>query len=101
MGDADRLAVARRAQRLDLAGDRRLRRIVADVEAVMMVRPAIEVLAGAERLGPGGELHLERFGIGDVEALLEGIGPPFQGPAGDRAVAQRMVALFVDEGPAA
>src|SRR5688572_4565024 len=51
VGDADRLALARRAQDLDLAGDRRLRGIVDDVQAIMMVGSAIEVLAGAERLG--------------------------------------------------
>ena len=66
-----------------------------------MVGPAIEVLAGAERLGRGGELHLERFGIGDVEALLEGVGPPFQRLARDRAGAQHVVALLVEEHAAA
>src|SRR5258707_11795761 len=100
MGDADRLALARRAMDLDRAGDRRLRRIVADIEAVVMVRSAIKVLAGAERLGPAGELDLERFGIGDVEALLESVGPPFQRLARDRAGTQHMVALLVEEGAA-
>ena len=51
VGVADRLAVAGRAEHLDLAGVRRLRRIVGDIEAVVVVGPAIEVLAGAERLG--------------------------------------------------
>jgi hypothetical protein len=54
-------------------------------------------VAGAERLGGAGELHLERFRVGDVEPLLEGVGPPLQRLARDRAVAELVVAVLVEE----
>ena len=99
MGVADRLAVTGRAVHLDLAGVRRLRGIVGDIQAVVVVGPAIDVLARAERFRRTGELRLQRFGIGEV--FLEGLDPPFQRLARDRAGTELVVALLVEEHAAA
>ena len=99
MGVADRLPVTGRAVHLDLAGVRRLGGIVGDIQAVVVVGPAIDVFAGAERFRRTGELRFQRFRIGEV--FLEGLDPPFERLARDRAGAELMVALLVEEHTAA
>src|SRR5262252_9446118 len=61
----------------------------------MMVGPAIDVLAGTEGLGRGSELDLERFRIDEL--LGEGLDPPLERLARDRARAELVVARLVEE----
>src|SRR5438874_2269366 len=63
---ADRASVAGRAQNLHFTRDRRLRGIVGDVEAVVVIRAAIEILARAERLRRSRKLVLERIRINEL-----------------------------------
>src|SRR5215469_12569901 len=65
----------------------------------MMVGPAIDILAGTEGLGRGGELDLERFRIDEL--LGEGLNPPLERLARDRARAELVVARLVEEHAAA
>jgi hypothetical protein len=63
-----------------------------------MIWPAVKALPRRIGLGAGGELNLQRFWI--CQPLVEGGDPPFQRLARDRAGAELMVPLLIEEAAA-